>query len=268
MAQKSLYEYSIPTIANVPVRPVVNTSNNNFELRTGLITMVQANPFCGLLSEDANAHLQHFLELCDTIIIKDITLENIRLCLFPFSLVGKAKQWFYKDKEAVNTWAKCSMAFLAKFFPMGKTIALKGRIQISSRIPWNLFRRDHIDATATGAFLSLTINGAMTLIKKMVSNQWWGDERLRDEQQKGIHTMKEMDMLVAKIDLLIKRLNERAQKKEAIYGTVKAMDLHMTCEVYGESGHSWNNCPETHEDDAYINRSVVGTSPIVFALKK
>jgi hypothetical protein len=38
--------------------------------------------------------------------------------------------------------------------------------------------RGHIDAAARGSFLSLTINGAMTLIEKMVSNQWWGDERL------------------------------------------------------------------------------------------
>ena len=42
--------------------------------------------------------------------------------------MGKAKQWFYKDKEAVNMWAKCSMTFLTKFFPMGKTNALRGRI--------------------------------------------------------------------------------------------------------------------------------------------
>ena len=27
----------------------------------------------------------------------------------------------------------------------------------------------------------------------------------------------------------------------------------MTCEVYGEVRHSGNNCPETHEDAAYIN---------------
>jgi hypothetical protein len=47
--------------------------------------------------------------------------ESIRLCLFPFSLARKENQWFYKDKEAVNTWAKCSTVFLAKFFPMGKT---------------------------------------------------------------------------------------------------------------------------------------------------
>ena len=61
-----------------------------------------------------------------------------------------------------------------------------------------------------------------------------------------------MDVLAAKMDLLTKRLDERADEKEAIYGTVKAMDLHMTCEVCGKSGHSGNNCPETREDDTYI----------------
>jgi hypothetical protein len=77
---------------------------------------VQASPFYGLPSEDANAHLQHFLELCDTIVIKGVAPEAIRLRLFPFSLVGKAKQWFYKDNKAVDTWRKCSTTFLVKFF--------------------------------------------------------------------------------------------------------------------------------------------------------
>ena len=34
--------------------------------------------------------------------------------------------------------------------------------------------RGHLDATARGTFLSHTINGAMALINKMVSNQSWG----------------------------------------------------------------------------------------------
>ena len=78
--------------------------------------------------------MQHFLELCDTIIIKDIALASIRLRLFPFSLAGKAKQWFYKEKEAVSTWNKCSATFLAKFFPMGKTNALRGKISSFQQI--------------------------------------------------------------------------------------------------------------------------------------
>jgi len=34
--------------------------------------------------------------------------------------------------------------------------------------------KGHIDATAGDAFLSLTIDGAMDLIDKMVANQSWG----------------------------------------------------------------------------------------------
>jgi hypothetical protein len=37
---KSLREYSIPAIANMLVGPTVNMGNGNFELRSGLITMV------------------------------------------------------------------------------------------------------------------------------------------------------------------------------------------------------------------------------------
>ena len=40
---KSLHDYSTPAVANVPVGPAVNTGTRNFELRTGLILMVQAN---------------------------------------------------------------------------------------------------------------------------------------------------------------------------------------------------------------------------------
>jgi len=72
--------------------------------------------------------LQHILELCDTIIIKDITPASIRLRLFPFSLARKAKQWFYKEKEDVSMWDKSFAMFLMKFFPMGKTNALRGKI--------------------------------------------------------------------------------------------------------------------------------------------
>jgi len=42
--------------------------------------------------------------------------------------VGRAKQWFYANQEDINTWAQCSKAFLSKFFPVGKTNALREKI--------------------------------------------------------------------------------------------------------------------------------------------
>ena len=81
--------------------------------------------------------------------------------------------------------------------------------------------KGHVDAAARGAFLSLIINSATTLIEKMVANQSWGEER---KQQKGMLTVKETDMLATKMDLLVKRLDLRATEKEAMKSTVQAMD--------------------------------------------
>jgi hypothetical protein len=68
-----------------------------------------------------------------------------------------------------------------------------------------------------------------------------------------MHTVKEMNMLATKIDLLLSRLNKRAHEKEAMKATVQAMDSHVTCEVYGEVRQSGNNYPKTHEEASYIN---------------
>jgi hypothetical protein len=78
--------------------------------------------------EDANAHLQHFLEICSTFTIRGVTQDVVHLRLFPFSLLGNVKQWFYSNKEAVSTWEKCSNAFLTKFFLLSKTNALQNKI--------------------------------------------------------------------------------------------------------------------------------------------
>jgi len=108
----------------------VNTGENGFDLKPALTTMVQARQFCGKAHEDASAHLQHFLEICSTFTIRGVPKDAILLCLFPFSLLEKAKQWFYTNKDKHNTWDLCSTAFLAKFFPTAKTNALRGKISI------------------------------------------------------------------------------------------------------------------------------------------
>ena len=83
---------------------------------------------------------------------------------------------------------------------------------------------------------------AKTLIEKMVSNQGWSDDRFQPRKW-GMHSIKEIDMLAAKMYLLAKRVEH--YEKVSAQETLKAMDSHMTCEVYGDVGHSGNSYPKT-----------------------
>ena len=56
MAQKTLRDYSAPSASQDPTGPEVNTGGENVEIKTGLITMVQASPFCGKANEDCKDH--------------------------------------------------------------------------------------------------------------------------------------------------------------------------------------------------------------------
>jgi hypothetical protein len=97
---------------------------------------------------------------------------------------------------------------------------------------------------------SLSVADAKTLIEKMVSNQGWRDDRLQPHKR-GMHSIKEINMPVAKMDLLTKRIEQ--YEKVSAQETLKAMDSHMTCEVCGDVGHSGNSCPKTQEDLNFVN---------------
>ena len=57
-----------------------------------------------------------------------------------------------------------------------------------------------MDAAAGGAFLSLTLLAATTLVEKMASNQGWNEEHVQIHKRGGgMHQLKEVDMLSAKM---------------------------------------------------------------------
>ena len=90
-----------------------------------------------------------------------------------------------------------------------------------------------MDAVAGGAFLSLTILGATALIEKMASNQGWNEERLQTcKRGGGMHQLKEVDMLSAKMDLVIKKLEDWANDKQEI---MHIHDSRMICEECGNT---------------------------------
>ena len=93
----------------------------------------------------------------------------------------------------------------------------------------------------------------MSQMPRHSSRRWFPtkDRAMNDYHKRGMHSLKQVDMLAAKVDLLAKRL-ENCEKISA-QETIQAMDTYMTCEVCGETGHSGNFCPETHEDLNFVN---------------
>jgi len=128
MVNQPIADFSSPSATHISLGPQVEIRDIDFEIQPSLICMEQASTFSGKPHKDANTHLQNFLEVCSTIAIKGVTVGAIRRCLFPFSLLGKVKQWFYALPNDVNTWSECATTFLNKCFPMSKTSALQARI--------------------------------------------------------------------------------------------------------------------------------------------
>ena len=98
MAQMTLRQFSAPSNSHIPAGLNNDQGTDGFEIKTGLVNMIQASPFYGKASEDANAHHKNFLEVSNIINPRGTTMDNVRLRLFPFSLLGKGKTWFYTFK--------------------------------------------------------------------------------------------------------------------------------------------------------------------------
>jgi hypothetical protein len=89
--QRCINDFSALSSANVSTILETNIGDGSFKIKPALINVVQQSPFCGKALEDANAYLQHFLEICSTFTIRGVTQDAVRLHLFPFSLLGKVK---------------------------------------------------------------------------------------------------------------------------------------------------------------------------------
>ena len=64
--------------------------------------MVRELSFSGLSSENPNHHLREFEQLCSCFASASVKQDVLRCKLFPFSLKGKAEQWYTPAASVVN----------------------------------------------------------------------------------------------------------------------------------------------------------------------
>ncbi|GJX41124.1 hypothetical protein Tco_0256114 [Tanacetum coccineum] len=70
---------------------------NNFEIKHGLLNLVQNKQFFGNDKEDPHAHIRYFNKITSTMKIPNVPNTSVKLMLFPFSLEGAARIWLEKE---------------------------------------------------------------------------------------------------------------------------------------------------------------------------
>ncbi|GJY40491.1 reverse transcriptase domain-containing protein [Tanacetum coccineum] len=102
---------------------------DNFELKHGLLTLVQNKQFFRLDKEDPHAHIHYFNNITSTIKFPNVTSTSVKLMLFPFSLEGAARIWLEKEPtRSILTWDDLVSKFINQFFPPSKTTNLHNEI--------------------------------------------------------------------------------------------------------------------------------------------
>jgi hypothetical protein len=133
----------------------------------------------------------------------------MRARLFPFSLLGKAFQWFHSQPvETVQNWNALIRAFMKEYYSPGKTQSLRNQIATFAQYPTETISKSFerfneytravahhkfpkedlvqkfyqgltmasrmiIDASAGGSIIELTPTEALTLLEKVADNDTW-----------------------------------------------------------------------------------------------
>ncbi|GJS93838.1 reverse transcriptase domain-containing protein, partial [Tanacetum coccineum] len=98
---------------------------DNFELKHGLLTLVQNKQFFGHDKEDPHAHIRYFNKITSP----ERPKSSVKLMLFPFSLKGATRIWLEKEPpRSIQTWDDLVLKFINKFFPPSKTTNLRNEI--------------------------------------------------------------------------------------------------------------------------------------------
>nr|GEY15254.1 reverse transcriptase domain-containing protein [Tanacetum cinerariifolium] len=101
----------------------------NFELKHGLINLVQNKQFFEHDREDPHAHIRYFNKITSTMRVPNVSSSSIKLMLFPFSLEGAARIWLEKEPpRSILTCDDLVSKFINQFFPPSKTTNLDNEI--------------------------------------------------------------------------------------------------------------------------------------------
>ncbi|GKA74670.1 reverse transcriptase domain-containing protein [Tanacetum coccineum] len=246
----------------------------NFELKHGLLTLVQNKQFLELDKEDPHAHIRYFTNL-STMKFTTPRVDSIKLMLFPFSLEGAARIWLEKEPpRSILTWDDIVSKFINQFFPPSKTtnhrneiINFQQRFDESFYEAWNRFNdllracphhgfselhqldtfynasnssdQDSLNSAAGGNFLDKMPRDCLRIIKSKSKFR----HSQRNEIVAKVSTSSSTPGVspdVAELKDMVRALLLDKKNQSQAPATVKAVE--ESCVTCG-GAHSYRNCP-------------------------
>ncbi|GKD85435.1 hypothetical protein Tco_1356589 [Tanacetum coccineum] len=108
---------------------VPEITTNNFEIKHGLLNLVQNKQFFGHDKEDPHAHIRYFNKITSMMKFPNVPSTSVKLMLFPFSLEGASRICLeIEPPQSIFTWDDLVSKFINKFFPPSKTTNLHNEI--------------------------------------------------------------------------------------------------------------------------------------------
>jgi hypothetical protein len=87
--------------------------------------MVREQSVHGDKDESPHSHLREFEQLSSGLVIAGMSQNTLKWKLFPFSLMGRAKQWYLLSLRSMEgDWECLRKAFFLTFFPTTQVVKL------------------------------------------------------------------------------------------------------------------------------------------------
>jgi len=102
-----------------------------FDIKSTVLNGVRDKQFDRTEAMNPHEHLSRFAETCEFCVPPaTVTDSQKKLRLFPFTLTGRARDWFLTiPSGTIQTWEELKLKFLEKYFPMSKYWDKKMEIQ-------------------------------------------------------------------------------------------------------------------------------------------
>ncbi|GKD01541.1 reverse transcriptase domain-containing protein [Tanacetum coccineum] len=225
---------------------------DNFELKHGLLNLVQNKQFFGHDKEDPHAHIRYFNKITSTMKFPNVPSTSVKLMLFPFSLEGAARIWLEKEPpRSIQTWDDLVSKFINKFFPPSKTTNLRNEItRFQQRFDetfyeaWDRFndllRAYSLNSAAGGNFLDKMPRDCLRIIESK--------SKVRNSRNKPVVAKVSSSTSTPGISPDVAELKDMVKallldKKSQAPTPVKAVE--ESCVTCG-GAHSYRNCPATN----------------------